>query len=241
MPPDPDPAPPARDWNARYISGDTPWDSGHPSTELRRVVQQTDELPRGRLLELGCGAGTNAIYLARQGFDVTAVDGSQEAISRARRQTAAARGAGEQLSVEFHIADVLELPAALHGKSTASQTNQSPVEPLAKPPTARTVEATIEPFDVLFDRGCYHCVRQSALAPFQAMLERVSRPGTLFLLLTGNANEPRGDRGPPRVDEQELRDELGPWFEFLRISEFRFDDTGDATRPLAWSVLLQRR
>ena len=226
-----DAAPGVRDWNARYVAGDTPWESGHPSTELRRVVEQTDELPRGRLLELGCGTGTNAIYLARRGFKVTAVDGSHEAISRARGLSDDARRCGESLAVEFHIADVVDLPTALftaaHGDSASGDTSQAG-------------QRSSEPFDVVFDRGCYHCVRQASLAAFQAMLARVTRPGTRFLLLTGNANEPRGDRGPPRVDERELRDDLGGLFEFLRVSAFRFDDTGDGTRPLAWSVLLQR-
>ncbi|MEX2185249.1 MAG: class I SAM-dependent methyltransferase [Pirellulales bacterium] len=183
----------AADWNARYISGDTPWNSGHPSTELRRVVEQTDELPRGRLLELGCGTGTNAIYLARNGFEVTAVDGSQEAIDRAQRQADEARQSDEPISVDFHVADVVDLPDALCGDCDESNIS----------------EASVEPFDVLFDRGCYHCVRRDGAAAFVAMLERVTRSGTRLLLLAGNPNEPHGDRGPPRAAESELRDELG--------------------------------
>lgn len=79
------------DWNARYISGDAPWDVGHPSTELVRIVEQTDELPRGRLLELGCGTGTNAVYLVRNGFDVVGVDIAHEAIDRASARLAASK------------------------------------------------------------------------------------------------------------------------------------------------------
>jgi len=203
------------DWDARYVSGDVPWDSGHPSTELRRVVEATNELPRGRLLELGCGTGTNAVYLARQGFEVTAVDGSREAIERAEARLAAESAGGATLPVGFHVADVTALPAAL---GTGDN----------------------EPFDVLFDRGCYHCARMGNLAGFQAMLERVTRPGTLFLLLAGNAKETREGQGPPTVSEEELRAELGGMFELLRISEFRFDDTGNGFRPLAWSVLMRR-
>lgn len=186
------------------------------------MIEETDELPRGRLLELGCGAGTNAIYLARRGFAVTAVDGAPEAIDRARRQAAESGSSAGTLAAEFHVADVLDLPAAIDG-------------------TRAERDAAFEPFDVLFDRGCYHCVRRTAAERFVAMLQRVTRPGTMFLLLAGNPNEPHGDRGPPRVAEREMREELGGLFEFLRITEFRFDDTGDGTRPLAWSVLLRRR
>jgi SAM-dependent methyltransferase len=205
------------DWDERYVSGNLPWDSGHPSTELRRVVEETNELPgSGRLLELGCGSGTNAVYLARHGFDVTAVDGSREAIARAQARLAAETIGDGPLPVAFHVGDVTALSAGL-GEGDAA------------------------PFDVLFDRGCYHCVRLGNLAGFQAMLERVTRPGTLFLLLAGNAKESREGQGPPTVSEEDLRTELGGMFEFLRISEFQFDDTGNGFRPLAWSVLMRRR
>lgn len=208
------------DWNERYVSGNVPWDSGHPSTELRRVVEETSELPRsGRLLELGCGTGTNAVYLARQGFDVTAVDGSREAIERAKARLAAETIGEAPLPVAFHVGDVTALPAGLASGD-------------AMPSDA--------PFDVLFDRGCYHCVRLGNLSGFQAMLERVTRPGTMMLLLAGNSKETREGHGPPTVSEEELRAELGRMFEFVRISEFRFDDTGNGFRPLAWSVLLRR-
>jgi SAM-dependent methyltransferase len=205
------------DWNARYVSGDAPWDVGHPSTELVRIVEQTDELPRGRLLELGCGTGTNAVYLARNGFDVTGVDIAHEAIDRANARMAREQnGGGESLSVSFHVADVTKLPAALG-------------------------LGEVEPFDVLFDRGCYHCVRRVALAEYQAMLGRVTRSGSVFLVLCGNSNEKLEDRGPPTVSEAELNAELGGLFDLVRLSEYRFDDIGDGTRPLGWSVLMRRK
>src|SRR5262245_4924543 len=50
-----------------------PWDTGRVSPELQRRLAQFP-IPRGRAIELGCGTGTNAVWLAQQGFDVTAVD-----------------------------------------------------------------------------------------------------------------------------------------------------------------------
>lgn len=74
-----------RDWNNRYETGNTPWDSGLPSAELRRqFILLRDHLPSRRALELGCGTGTNAIWLAQQGLDVTAVDCASEALRMAR-------------------------------------------------------------------------------------------------------------------------------------------------------------
>jgi len=92
------------DWNERYAQRDTPWDTGQPSSELRRILDQC-EIPRGRALELGCGTGVNAVFLAQQGFEVTALDVSELAVERAR-QTAAEAGA----DVAFLAADLLQLP-----------------------------------------------------------------------------------------------------------------------------------
>jgi hypothetical protein len=49
------------------------FDPGEPSRELRRVLNEAWFGPC-RTLELGCGIGTNAVFLAQQGFEVTAVE-----------------------------------------------------------------------------------------------------------------------------------------------------------------------
>jgi SAM-dependent methyltransferase len=90
------------DWEGRYRAGDVPWDTDAPSPELARVVEG---LPRGPALEVGCGTGTNAVFLAQQGFDVTACDVSPTALDRARER---ARAAG--VSVRYVEADLLASP-----------------------------------------------------------------------------------------------------------------------------------
>lgn len=92
------------DWNQRYIDADTPWDSGLPSEGLRIFIEEQSLKPC-RVLELGCGTGTNAIFLAKAGFTVTAVDLSEEALRHARKKAAEA-GA----SIDFVQADVTALP-----------------------------------------------------------------------------------------------------------------------------------
>lgn len=52
------------------------------------LVSVVDRLPRGRVLCIGEGEGRNAVYLARQGFDVTAVDASAVGLGKARRLAA---------------------------------------------------------------------------------------------------------------------------------------------------------
>ncbi len=96
-------------WEERYAKGDTPWETGRPSSELQRAVADIPVRPC-RALELGCGMGANAVWLAQQGFEVTALDLSASAIERARQR------AGEAgVSVHFLVADVLKPPPQLAG------------------------------------------------------------------------------------------------------------------------------
>lgn len=93
-----------RDWNENYREGNLPWDTGRPSSELQRVLRASSIQPC-RALELGCGTGTNSVWLAQQGFEVTGVDGAPLAVEQAESR---AQAAGVQ--VQFLVADVLDLP-----------------------------------------------------------------------------------------------------------------------------------
>lgn len=93
---------PPRDWNERYREGTTPWDSQIRSRELERVLRE-EAIPPGTALELGCGTGTNAIYLAQQGFAVTAVDLSAVALTTARLRACEAG-----VTVNFQVRDLAE-------------------------------------------------------------------------------------------------------------------------------------
>ena len=70
----------ASDWDARYSQSELVW--GAPPNNV--VVEQVTALPGGRALDLACGEGRNAIWLATRGWDVTAVDFSQVAIDKGR-------------------------------------------------------------------------------------------------------------------------------------------------------------
>src|SRR5881296_3286946 len=56
-----------------YRLGFTPWDSGVPPPELRELIEGADARTPGKALDLGCGTGTNAIYMTQHGWDVTAI------------------------------------------------------------------------------------------------------------------------------------------------------------------------
>lgn len=98
---------PDRDWEGRYRADDTPWDTDLPAPELVDAVARLGL--SGRAVELGCGTGASAVWLATHGFATTAVDVSPTAIGRARER---ARGAGAD--VELLAGDVFDralLPA----------------------------------------------------------------------------------------------------------------------------------
>ncbi len=90
------------DWDAIYRQGTPPWETGTPSEELVRLVEEKTLRPM-RTLELGCGTGANAIYLAGQGFEMTAVDSSPIAVERARVRTER-----EDALLRIVLADVFE-------------------------------------------------------------------------------------------------------------------------------------
>ena len=88
----------SHDWNARYAATRSMW-SEEPNVFL---VAKTERMKPGRALDLGCGEGRNALWLAERGWDVTAVDFSKVAIERGR-QRASQRG----LTVDFRVHDVV--------------------------------------------------------------------------------------------------------------------------------------
>lgn len=93
---------PHSDWNQRYATDDIPWDTGEPSPYLVEFVRDYP-VAAGRALDVGCGTGTNALWLAQQGFDVLGVDISDVAIDRAR-----AKLGDQELSIRFEQLDFLQ-------------------------------------------------------------------------------------------------------------------------------------
>ena len=72
-------------WDERHREGD--FESDGPNTTLMRGVSG---LPKGRALELACGSGTNAVWLAAQGFQTTAVDWSSVGLANGKAKADAA-------------------------------------------------------------------------------------------------------------------------------------------------------
>ncbi|MGI8973400.1 MAG: class I SAM-dependent methyltransferase [Gaiella sp.] len=87
------------DWDRRYASDGLLW-TAEPN---RRFVAEVGELPPGRALDVGCGEGRNAVWLAYHGWRVTAVDFSEVALEKGRRLAAS-----RDIHVEWVLADVCD-------------------------------------------------------------------------------------------------------------------------------------
>lgn len=94
-------------YNAMYKYGTPPW-AGSARDQLVHLVEE-GQLRPGRAVDLGCGEGDNAIFMAQRGFDVTAVDFAPAAIAKAKTK---ARQAGA--AVHF-LVDDLTNPRHLQG------------------------------------------------------------------------------------------------------------------------------
>jgi SAM-dependent methyltransferase len=170
------------DWEKRYQENDLPWDSGMPEISLINLISSW---PNGisRVLEVGCGTGTNAVWLAEQGLEVTAMDISEKAVALAEKRCAE------------H-----EVPCRLLTDNFLTC-------------------APVDQYDLLFDRGCFHCtdgeearqifVRQAALS---------LKPGGYWLSLIGNKDQVAADeKGPPRLSAAEICAAVEPAFEILSL------------------------
>ncbi len=91
-------------FEAAYQQSVPPWDVGRAQDAIEALANAGKV--QGRVLDVGCGTGENALFLASCGFEVTGVDLAKTAIDRAR-QKAKDRG----IAVSFEVADALDLGA----------------------------------------------------------------------------------------------------------------------------------
>ena len=135
----------ADEWDTRYSERDRAMWSGRPNG---RLVAEVADLAPGRALDVGCGEGADAVWLARGGWTVTAVDISDVALGRARE---AAERAG--VEVEWVCGDALLAPFPARSFDLVSM--QYPALPKdAGEAAVRTLLDTVRPGGLLL--AVYH-------------------------------------------------------------------------------------
>lgn len=193
------------DWDERYVRNEIPWDTGCPDTYLVRTVSHWP-VHRGKVLDVGCGTGTNSIWLAGQGFEVTGIDISGEAIAIARR-----RAADEGASCRFLCDDFL------------------------------TVNIDAESQQFIFDRGCFHAMREEEqrIAFVRRISDSLSEAG-LWLSMIGNADDLHQDQGPPKLSARQITQAVEPFFEILQLESCMIESRLGKP-PRFWQCLARKR
>ncbi len=171
-----------------------PWDSGVTPPEVVSLIEG-GEVTRGRALDLGCGTGTNSLFLARHGFDVVGVDFAPKALALAR--TKARR---EQAQVEFVQADVTRL------------------------------DFLREPFDLILDIGCFHGIPASDRVKYASTVERLARPGSIFMLYAFGASGTGTGLFGAGISQEEAQRLFTPFWDLWRLEA----GTDHGVRASAW-------
>ena len=139
---------PTGDWEKLYATSDVatlPWYNPDLDPDIERALK-AHRLRGGHLLDLGTGPATQAMSLAKRGFDVVATDISGSAIKKAK---AAAKEAG--LSITFHVDNVLKSRLAPNLVDVIVDRGVFHVLPKDKRPVyVRTVHRVLRPNGWLF-------------------------------------------------------------------------------------------
>jgi ubiquinone/menaquinone biosynthesis C-methylase UbiE len=94
-------------WFESAYRGIPLWDIGRAQPAIARLAENGEI--RGRVLDIGCGTGENALYLARRGHQVVGVDGAPTAIRKAT-----AKAQERSIAARFEVADALHLAIPEH-------------------------------------------------------------------------------------------------------------------------------
>ena len=194
-----------RRFKERYERGDIPWDLGRPDKNLIEMVMGKQIQPC-HLLEIGSGNGSDSIWLANQGFQVTGMDLSEIAVSAARERAKSAGVTCTFLTLDFQQQAV---PGA--------------------------------PFAMAYDRGCFHSFDTGYMRKkFARHVAAHLHESGLWLTLTGSADDPPRDTGPPRRSVKDIVYAVERYFEILSIRAGTFDSQRDIP-PRAFICLMKKR
>lgn len=199
-------------WNTRrwkftwlYLRRMTPWDTGVTPPELRGAVEGPQALSAGRALDIGCGTGTNALYLAKQGWDVTGVDFAQPAIRQAEARLRAARRSEPKVEASALRTRFIQADAS------------------------RLREAGVSGhFSLIYDIGCLHGLQPTLRHAYASEVIALADPGALFLLYAFE----RSSSGPIGISAEEIVSLFGTAFDEERQEVG--SDRGDRVSVWRW-------
>ncbi len=154
-------------WGGRYQTGETGWDLGTPSPPLMHL-HQSGQIEPCRVVVPGCGRGWEVTWLAAQGYTVTGVDFSAEALA-----IVDLRARAEGLKVTLVQSDVLAPVAALHGQFDLvfEQTCYCAIDPLRRADYVTAMHRLLIPGGTL--AGLFYACKGDGGPPFTTTPEAV--------------------------------------------------------------------
>jgi 2-polyprenyl-3-methyl-5-hydroxy-6-metoxy-1,4-benzoquinol methylase len=191
-------------WEERYQQQAVetmPWFYPALDDDLKQALDDLG-LCNGSALDLGSGPGTQAIQLARRGFDVTATDISEAAI-RLAREKAETQG----LAIAWQQDDILS--TRLTG-----------------------------PFDLIFDRGCFHVLPPEQRENYASTVKRLLKPGGFLFLKCFSTLQP-GTQGPHRFTPEQIAAIFSSHVQVRSVVETVYQGTLDPL-PRALFCVMQR-
>ena len=167
-------------WEAHYAAKPRVW-SGRVTPRLAEIGPQ---ISGTRALDLGCGEGADAIWLAEHGWTVVGVDISETALERAR-EAARARGVADR--IEFRQLDLTDALPDGPFDLVSAQFLHSPVE-IDRPPILRRAAGTLAPGGTLL------IVDHAAAPPWASRLHHHDFPAAQAVVEGLDLDESEWDR-----------------------------------------------
>ena len=195
-------------WDARYRSGQTPWDTGITPPEVQQFWQEHSELAAGSFsIDIGCGTGLNTLFLARQGLRAVGIDLSGQALQHAKRR------------LDAHLR---EAAFPMGGTASFVQADVSRL-PIDRPGAAYAL-----------DIGCLHSLPDARRAAYAEGVCRVLREGGYYHLYVFD-RDPTDGPGARGMYEGEVASLFGS--RMAVVTEEKGISSTRASRPSRWFLL----
>lgn len=166
-----------------------PWDIGRPQAAILSIADQVS----GRVLDIGCGTGENALYFAKKGHSVLGIDYLSQPIEMAKEKLKTRQlKAGGTLQIDFQQGDALQ------------------------------VNQLEERFDTIIDCGLFHVFSDTDRTTYIEGLSKVLRPNGLLVIHCFSDKEPPGF-GPRRINIEELRGAFSQHWKIESIDNARYE------------------
>ena len=208
------------DWESFYAIGkrNPPFVTDKPDESLVRYIEQ-GHLKPGRAIDLGCGIGRNAVYLAKIGYRVDAIDISSTAIGKAR--LLARRSA---VDVDFNVGSIFDLALSVNHYDLAYDAGLlHHLQPHQRPYYLEKVHAILKPSG-MFGMTCFDTSGGVCKEDWEIYEEGKMPPGIGYT-------------------EDRLRDVLQYHFETIEFRPMRAltEDSGLFGISGLWAILMKPR